>query len=56
VYVGDNYFADVIGALNVGMDAILIDPRDVFARYYPARVKRLREVLDLVGLPVGVRG
>jgi putative hydrolase of the HAD superfamily len=53
VYIGDNYFADVIGALNVGMDAILVDPRDVFERYYPVRVKRLREVLDLIGLPVG---
>lgn len=48
VYIGDNYFADVIGALNVGIDAILVDPRDVFARYYPVRVKRLSEVLDLL--------
>lgn len=43
-YVGDNFFADVVGALNVGMDAILIDPRDVFARYYARRVRHLRDV------------
>lgn len=51
VYVGDNFFADVIGALNVGMDAILIDPRDVFERHYAKRVKHLRDVLDLIEAP-----
>ncbi len=30
VYVGDNYFADVIGARNAGMHAVLIDPIDLF--------------------------
>lgn len=48
VYIGDNFFADVIGALNIGMDAILIDPHDVFERYYSARVRQLREVLPLI--------
>jgi putative hydrolase of the HAD superfamily len=48
VYIGDNFFADVIGALNVGMDAILIDPRNVFERYYTTRVRRLRDVLSLI--------
>jgi HAD superfamily hydrolase (TIGR01549 family) len=48
VYIGDNFFADVVGPLNIGMDAILIDPRDVFERYYSARVKRLQDVLPLI--------
>jgi putative hydrolase of the HAD superfamily len=30
VYVGDNYFADVIGARRVGIRPILLDPKDVF--------------------------
>lgn len=48
VYIGDNFFADVAGALNVGMDAILIDQHDVFEKYYNVRVKRLRDVLALI--------
>lgn len=50
VYIGDNFFADVVGALNVGIDAILIDPRDVFERYYTRRVKHLRDVLEALGV------
>lgn len=46
LYIGDNYFADVVGARNVGMDALLIDPRDVFAGMYDRRVRRLRDVLQ----------
>jgi putative hydrolase of the HAD superfamily len=46
VYIGDNFFADIIGALNVGLDAILIDPRDVFEHYYSRRVRHLRDTLD----------
>jgi FMN phosphatase YigB (HAD superfamily) len=30
VYVGDNYFADVIGARNAGLQPILIDPVNLF--------------------------
>ena len=30
VYIGDNYFADVVGAQNVGMNAVLIDGERVF--------------------------
>lgn len=48
VYIGDNFFADVVGALNIGMDAILIDQHDVFEKYYGVRVKRLSDVLPLI--------
>jgi FMN phosphatase YigB (HAD superfamily) len=44
----DNYYADIVGAQNVGMDAILIDPRDVFHGYYDKRVKTLLDVLPLI--------
>lgn len=30
MYVGDNYFADVLGAQNAGLQPILIDPEGVF--------------------------
>lgn len=51
LYVGDNYFADVVGAQGVGMDVVLIDPRNVFAGMYDKRVRRLRDVLHYVDLP-----
>ena len=50
LYVGDNYYADVVGALRAGMDAILVDPRDVFRDYYTKRVKTLMEVLPAIEL------
>jgi FMN phosphatase YigB (HAD superfamily) len=30
VYIGDNYFADVVGARNAGIEPILIDPVNLF--------------------------
>jgi putative hydrolase of the HAD superfamily len=44
VYVGDNYYADVVGAKNVGMDAILIDPRNCFVKMHDKRVRHLRNI------------
>jgi len=48
LYVGDNYFADVVGALNVGMNAVLIDARNVFRGFYVHRIKHLRQVLEFI--------
>jgi putative hydrolase of the HAD superfamily len=48
VYVGDNYYADVVGARNVGMDAILIDPRDIFRDMYDKRVNTLMQALGVI--------
>lgn len=48
VYIGDNYYADVLGARAVGMDAILIDPRGVFRDLCDRSVPRLRDVLDVI--------
>jgi len=30
VYIGDNYFADAVGSLRAGLQAVLFDPRRVF--------------------------
>ena len=48
VYVGDNFFADVVGARNVGMHVILVDPRNIFANDYEIRVRHLRDILKLL--------
>lgn len=48
LYVGDNYYADVVGARAVGMHAVLIDRRDVFKHECDARVRHLRDILGLI--------
>ncbi|MCW1969891.1 MAG: HAD family hydrolase [Anaerolineae bacterium] len=48
LYIGDNYFADVCGARGVGMDAVLIDPRNCFVGMHPNRVRHLRDVLKYI--------
>lgn len=30
IYVGDNYYADVVGARRAGLQPVLLDPQDVF--------------------------
>lgn len=45
VYVGDNYYADIIGARNVGMDAILVDWRRVFTDVLGPRVETIVDIL-----------
>lgn len=48
LYVGDNYYADVVGARGVGMHAVLVDRRDVFGREYDVRVRHLRDILGMI--------
>ena len=48
LYVGDNYYADALGAQSVGIEALLIDPRDIFKDLYDKRVKQLNEVLEFI--------
>ncbi len=50
LYVGDNYFADVIGAQRAGIDALLIDPRNAFAQMYDKRIRHLRDLLPWLNL------
>jgi HAD superfamily hydrolase (TIGR01549 family) len=48
VYVGDNYDRDVVGARNVGLMPILIDPFDVVAEGDVVKIKELRELLRIL--------
>jgi len=44
VYVGDNYYADVQGARQAGLRAVLLDPDDVFPDVPEPRVRCLDEL------------
>ena len=48
LYVGDNYYADVVGAQNAGLSAILVDPRNAFAGFHNRRVRHLRDILPQI--------
>ncbi len=48
VYIGDNYYADILGASNANLDAILVDWRRVFTDVPAARVERLIDILPLI--------
>ncbi|RME80509.1 MAG: HAD family hydrolase [Caldilineae bacterium] len=48
LYVGDNYYADIVGANEAGLDAILLDDRHVFTDVMCTRVERMDEVLLLL--------
>ena len=43
-YVGDNYFADVIGARRAGLTPILVDPRGVFPEADCITIKTFHEL------------
>ncbi len=51
VYVGDNYYADVLGAQAAGLAAVLYDPRNTFPEAPCARLANLAELLDWLGIP-----
>ncbi|HZQ05267.1 MAG TPA: HAD-IA family hydrolase [Anaerolineae bacterium] len=46
VYVGDSIFHDIEGARAVGMDAILVDRANRYAKLDVMRVRDLRELMD----------
>ncbi len=48
VYVGDNYYADVLGAQSVGLKVILVNARRLFNDVHCPRVKDLREIIPLI--------
>jgi HAD superfamily hydrolase (TIGR01549 family) len=45
LYIGDNYYADIVGAHNAGIDAVLIDRRRVFTDVRGPRFESLVEML-----------
>ncbi|MFN2146226.1 MAG: HAD family hydrolase [Anaerolineales bacterium] len=50
VYIGDNYYADVLGARNAGMQAVLIDRERIFPEPDCPAIYEIAELLPLLGL------
>ncbi len=48
VYVGDNYFADILGAQRAGLFAVLVDPEAVFAEMPCPTVDTVTDVMRWV--------
>jgi len=46
IYVGDNYWADVIGAQNAGVTPVLLDPRRLFPEAECLVLDRLDQLLE----------
>ena len=50
LYVGDNYYADVIGARNAGLRPVLLDPDGVFPEAECDVIRVLGDLIDLARL------
>ena len=48
VYVGDNYFADVEGATNAGIQPILYDPNQIFPDAACPRINKIKDLVDML--------
>jgi len=48
VYVGDNYFADVIGARRAGLQPVLVDPNGIFADADCTKIKSFDELISVI--------
>lgn len=48
LYIGDNYYADIVGANKACIEAILVDSRHVFTDMRCPRVEGLEEILPLI--------
>ena len=44
VYVGDNYYADIVGARNAGLIPVLYDPRGIFPKADCSRITSFTEL------------
>ena len=51
LHVGDLFHVDVVGARSAGLQAMLLDPHDLYAGYDVERVKSLSELVTLVTGP-----
>jgi len=47
IYVGDNYYADVVGALRAGLQPVLLDPQELFPEAECPIIQRIGELQDL---------
>lgn len=50
VFVGDNYYADVLGSRRAGIQPVLIDREDIFPDADCPVIKELNQLLPLLGL------
>jgi putative hydrolase of the HAD superfamily len=48
IYIGDNYFADVVGAEKAGIQAVLVDAEEIFPQATCPVINTMRELLPLV--------
>lgn len=47
VYVGDNYFADAVGAKAAGMLPVVFDPEQIYERHHCLQIQTLSELAHL---------
>jgi putative hydrolase of the HAD superfamily len=48
VYVGDNYYADILGSQAVGIQPVLLDPEGIFPDAKCPVITRLDEIFDVI--------
>jgi len=48
VYVGDNYFADVVGSRRAGLTPVLVDPLNIFPDADCIRIKTFDELIHIL--------
>ncbi len=51
IYVGDNYFADIVGARGVGIYPVLLDPEGVFPEANCRVIEAVRDIITLLDAP-----
>jgi len=51
MYVGDNYYADVVGARQAGLQPILLDPRELFPEAECLVIRTIGELQALIRSP-----
>jgi FMN phosphatase YigB (HAD superfamily) len=54
-YVGDNYFADVIGARRAGLTPVLLDPRGIFDDPECVVIRSFTELARALGIELGLQ-
>jgi HAD superfamily hydrolase (TIGR01549 family) len=48
IYVGDNYYADILGARNAGLQPVLLDPKGLFPEAACQILQTIRELGDIL--------
>jgi HAD superfamily hydrolase (TIGR01549 family) len=48
VYVGDNYFADIVGAKDAGLQPVLIDPKGIFSAADCTVIQKIDQLINIV--------